>query len=66
MGRAGLHTHLLDANTRLCTATTELCFLQSFGADGSPTSFDDIDETDTLMLFGHNVAETGTVLFERM
>lgn len=25
VGRAGLKTHLLDANTRLCTATTEWC-----------------------------------------
>ncbi|WP_050182655.1 molybdopterin-dependent oxidoreductase [Domibacillus robiginosus] len=66
IGRAGLQTHLLDANTRLCTATTEFCLLQSFGADGTPASFDDIDETDTLMLFGHNAAETGTVLFERI
>ncbi len=66
IGRAGLQTHLLDANTRLCTATTEFCLLQSFGADGTPASYDDIDKTDTLMLFGHNVAETGTVLFERI
>lgn len=66
IGRAGLQTHLMDANTRLCTATTEFCLLQSFGADGTPASFDDVDETDTLMLFGHNVAETGTVLFERI
>ncbi|WP_322922176.1 molybdopterin-dependent oxidoreductase [Paenibacillus campi] len=66
IGRAGLHTHLLDANTRLCTATTEFCLLQSFGADGTPASYDDVDVTDTLMLFGHNVAETGTVLHERI
>ncbi|MDO7905191.1 molybdopterin-dependent oxidoreductase [Paenibacillus sp. JX-17] len=66
IGRAGLHTHLLDANTRLCTATTEFCLLQSFGADGTPASFDDVDVCDTLMLFGHNVAETGTVLHERI
>lgn len=66
IGRAGLQTHLLDANTRLCTATTEFCLLQSFGADGTPASYDDVDVTDTLMLFGHNVAETGTVLHERI
>ncbi|WP_172251131.1 molybdopterin-dependent oxidoreductase [Saccharibacillus deserti] len=66
IGRAGIGTHLLDANTRLCTATTEFCLLQSFGADGTPASYDDVDETDTLMLFGHNVAETGTVLHERI
>jgi ferredoxin-nitrate reductase len=66
IGRAGLQTHLMDANTRLCTATTEFCLLQSFGADGTPASYDDVDQTDTLMLFGHNMAETGTVLFERI
>ncbi|WP_031544617.1 molybdopterin-dependent oxidoreductase [Salinicoccus luteus] len=66
VGRAGLQTHLLDANTRLCTSTVEFALLQSFGADGTPASFDDIDEAETLMLFGHNVAESGTVLFERI
>lgn len=66
IGRAGLQTHLLDANTRLCTSTIEFALLQSFGADGTPASFDDIDETETLMLFGHNPAESGTVLFERI
>ena len=66
IGRAGLQTHLMDANTRLCTATTEFCLLQSFGADGTPASYDDVDQTETLMLFGHNLAETGTVLFERI
>ncbi|WP_153721114.1 molybdopterin-dependent oxidoreductase [Sporosarcina cascadiensis] len=66
IGRAGLQTHLLDANTRLCTATTEFCLLQSFGADGTPASYADVDETDTLVLFGHNPAETGTVFFERI
>ncbi|WP_442593772.1 molybdopterin oxidoreductase family protein [Neobacillus sp. D3-1R] len=66
IGRAGLRSHLLDANTRLCTATTEWALLQSFGADGVPASMDDVDVTDTIMHFGHNPAETGTVFFERI
>ncbi|SET51364.1 Molybdopterin oxidoreductase Fe4S4 domain-containing protein [Salinibacillus kushneri] len=66
VGRAGLRSHLLDANTRLCTATTEWCLFQSFGADGVPASFEDVDLTDTIMFFGHNPAETGTVFFERI
>ncbi|WP_170008401.1 molybdopterin-dependent oxidoreductase [Bacillus fonticola] len=66
IGRAGLKSHLLDANTRLCTATTEWCLFESFGADGVPASYEDVDVTDTMMLFGHNLAETGTVLFERI
>lgn len=66
IGRAGLGSHLLDANTRLCTATVEWCLMESFGSDGVPASYEDIDMADTIMLFGHNVAETGTVLFERI
>lgn len=66
VGRAGLKTHLLDANTRLCTATTEWCLLQSFGADGVPASFEDLDVAETVMFFGHNPAETGTVFFDRV
>lgn len=62
IGRAGLCSHLLDANIRFCTSTTEWCLLESFGADGTPAGFEDVDVTDTLMLFGHNVAETGALL----
>ncbi|GGH74264.1 anaerobic selenocysteine-containing dehydrogenase [Pullulanibacillus pueri] len=66
IGRAGLRSHLLDANTRLCTATTEWGLLESFGSDGVPACYQDIDVTETLFLIGHNPAETGTVLFERI
>ncbi|WP_261130746.1 molybdopterin-dependent oxidoreductase [Bacillus sp. Marseille-Q3570] len=66
IGRAGLGTHLMDANTRLCTATTEYCLIQSFGTDGVPAGFEDLDTAETVMFFGHNPAETGTVLFERV
>ncbi|WP_232284448.1 molybdopterin-dependent oxidoreductase [Bacillus timonensis] len=66
VGRAGLRSHLLDANTRLCTATIEWCLIESFGSDGVPASYDDLDVTDTVFMLGHNPAETGTVLFERI
>lgn len=66
IGRAGIKTHNMDANTRLCTATTQFGLMLSFGADGAPASFEDIDQTDCLVLVGHNPAETGTVLFERI
>ncbi|RFB13542.1 nitrate reductase [Bacillus sp. HNG] len=66
IGRAGLRSHLLDANTRLCTATIEWCLIESFGSDGVPTSYDDLDLADTVFMLGHNPAETGTVFFERI
>jgi anaerobic selenocysteine-containing dehydrogenase len=64
--RAGLGTPHLDGNTRLCTATAEWALIESFGTDGDPGSYTDIDECDALFVVGHNVAETQTVLWMRM
>ena len=66
VARAGLATPHLDGNTRLCTATAEWALIESFGCDGDPGSYTDIDLCDTLFLVGHNVAETQTVLWMRM
>ncbi|WP_433871089.1 molybdopterin-dependent oxidoreductase [Saccharopolyspora sp. CA-218241] len=64
--RGGIGTPHLDGNTRLCTATAEWALVESFGSDGDPGSYTDIDECDALLLVGHNVAETQTVLWSRM
>ena len=66
LARGGLGTPHLDGNTRLCTATAEWALIETFGTDGDPGSYTDIDECDTLFLVGHNVAETQTVLWMRM
>lgn len=39
---------------------------ESFGSDGQPGSYADIDYTDCLFLVGHNVSHTQTVLWSRM
>lgn len=39
---------------------------ESFGCDGQPGSYGDVDYTDCLFLVGHNVASTQTVLWARM
>jgi ferredoxin-nitrate reductase len=39
---------------------------ESFGSDGQPGSYTDIDYTDCLFIVGHNVASTQTVLWARM
>jgi anaerobic selenocysteine-containing dehydrogenase len=40
--------------------------LESFGCDGQPGSYDDIDHADVIALFGHNMAETQVVLWSRV
>jgi anaerobic selenocysteine-containing dehydrogenase len=38
----------------------------SFGTDGQPGSYADVDHCDGLVLWGHNIAETQAVLWMRM
>ncbi|MGW4371322.1 molybdopterin oxidoreductase family protein [Nocardia takedensis] len=66
LARAGIGTNHLDGNTRLCTATAAESLKQSFGCDGQPGSYTDIDHADVIALYGHNVAETQSVLWSRM
>ncbi|KAL2132003.1 hypothetical protein VTI74DRAFT_4309 [Chaetomium olivicolor] len=66
VGKAGLHTLHMDGNTRLCTATAAASMRESFGSDGQPGSYADIDYTECLFMVGHNTAATQTVLWSRI
>ncbi|KAL4802436.1 hypothetical protein BDV18DRAFT_166836 [Aspergillus unguis] len=66
VGKAGLNTLHMDGNTRLCTATAAASMRESFGSDGQPGSYADIDYTDCLFMVGHNMAATQTVLWSRV
>jgi anaerobic selenocysteine-containing dehydrogenase len=64
--KAGIGTPHCDGNTRLCTATSDAALKISFGTDGQPASYTDIDTADCIMLVGHNIASQETVLWSRM
>ena len=66
IAHGGIGTNHLDGNTRLCTATAAAALKETFGSDGQPGSYTDIDHADVIALFGHNVAETQSVLWMRM
>ncbi|WP_127550258.1 molybdopterin oxidoreductase family protein [Actinoplanes sp. OR16] len=66
IGKAGIGTPHMDGNTRLCTATAAAALKESFGADGQPGSYTDIEHCDAIFLYGHNMAETQTVLWSRI
>src|SRR5215216_6434911 len=66
IGKAGIGTPHMDGNTRLCTATAAAALKATFGTDGQPGSYADVDHCDAIALWGHNVAETQTVLWMRM
>lgn len=66
ISHGAIGTNHVDGNTRLCTATAAEALKESFGCDGQPGSYTDVDHADVIALFGHNVAETQTVLWARM
>jgi anaerobic selenocysteine-containing dehydrogenase len=66
IGKAGIGTPHMDGNTRLCTATAAASLKESFGADGQPGSYADLDVCEALFCFGHNVSATQTVLWSRI
>jgi ferredoxin-nitrate reductase len=66
IAHAGLGTNNVDGNTRLCTATAAQALKETFGSDGQPGSYSDLDESDCILLAGHNMATTQTVLWSRI
>nr|WP_218008058.1 nitrate reductase [Herbidospora sakaeratensis] len=66
IAHGGLGTNHVDGNTRLCTATAAAALKESFGCDGQPGSYADIDHADVICLYGHNMAATQTVTWSRV
>ncbi|HYH49598.1 MAG TPA: molybdopterin-dependent oxidoreductase, partial [Acidimicrobiia bacterium] len=66
IAHGGIGTKHVDGNTRLCTATAAAALKESFACDGQPGSYTDIDHADVIALYGHNMAETQTVLWSRV
>jgi anaerobic selenocysteine-containing dehydrogenase len=66
IAHGGIGTNHVDGNTRLCTATAAAALKESFACDGQPGSYTDVDHCDVIALYGHNMAETQTVLWTRV
>ena len=66
IAHGGIGTNHVDGNTRLCTATAAAALKESFASDGQPGSYTDVDSADVIALYGHNMAETQTVLWTRI
>ncbi|WP_438001565.1 nitrate reductase [Sorangium sp. So ce185] len=66
IAHAGLRTNHIDGNTRLCTATAGSSLRETFGRDGQPSSYRDLDVADCILHVGHNIAATQTVSWMRI
>src|SRR4051794_29742215 len=56
----------VDTNSRLCMASSVAGHRRAFGADTVPGCYEDLDETDLLVLVGSNAAWCHPVLYQRM
>ncbi|NET48215.1 MAG: nitrate reductase [Merismopedia sp. SIO2A8] len=61
-----LGTNNFDANSRLCMSSAVAGYIQSFGADGPPCNYDDLEKTDCAFLIGTNTAECHPIIFNRL
>ncbi len=61
-----LGTNNFDANSRLCMSSAVAGYIQSFGADGPPCCYEDLEQTDCAFLIGTNTAECHPIIFNRL
>ncbi|MGY5838754.1 molybdopterin-dependent oxidoreductase [Vibrio chemaguriensis] len=56
----------IDTNSRLCMSSAVAAHVRAFGEDVVPVNYDDIDNTELLIICGANTAWTHPVLFRRI
>ncbi len=64
--KAGFRSNNIDPNARHCMASAVAAFIQTFGIDEPAGSYDDIELTDTAVLWGANMAEMHPILWSRI
>ncbi|MDF1562156.1 MAG: nitrate reductase catalytic subunit NapA [Deltaproteobacteria bacterium] len=66
LAKAGWRTNNLDPNARHCMASAVAAFIQTFGIDEPSGCYDDLELTDTAVLWGANMAEMHPMLWSRI
>ncbi|MEH2066930.1 MAG: nitrate reductase [Nostoc sp.] len=61
-----LGSNNFDANSRLCMSSAVAGYIQSFGSDGPPCCYEDLELTDCAFLIGTNTAECHPIVFNRL
>lgn len=61
-----LGTNNFDANSRLCMSSAVAGYIQSFGSDGPPCCYEDLELTDCAFLIGTNTAECHPIVYNRL
>ncbi|MDZ7923135.1 MAG: molybdopterin-dependent oxidoreductase [Marinagarivorans sp.] len=56
----------VDTNSRLCMASAVVAHKRAFGSDAVPGCYEDVEQTDVLILVGSNTAYAHPVTFQRI
>jgi len=63
LARGGFGTRHYDANTTLCMASAVTAYMQAFGSDAPPPTYEDIPEAQTHVIWGANPKIAHPVLY---
>ena len=56
----------VDTNSRLCMASASAAHKRAFGGDVVPGCYDDLEETDVIILVGSNLAYAHPIVYQRI
>jgi anaerobic selenocysteine-containing dehydrogenase len=62
----GFGTRHFDGNTTLCMASAVSGYKRSFGSDGPPGAYEDLEKADVILLLGANIADNHPILCARL
>ena len=61
-----LGTNNVDSNSRLCMSSAVAAYRETFGSDGPPGCYADIDQADCMLLLGTNTAACHPIVWARI
>jgi assimilatory nitrate reductase catalytic subunit len=56
----------IDTNSRLCMSSAVVGYKRAFGADAVPCSYDDLEQSELIVLIGSNTAWCHPIAFQRI
>ncbi len=62
----GFGTKNFDGNTTLCMASAVSGYKRSFGSDGPPGAYEDLEKADLILLIGANIADNHPILCQHL
>ncbi|MED5609607.1 molybdopterin-dependent oxidoreductase [Pseudomonas sp. JH-2] len=66
LARALVGSNNIDSNSRLCMSSAVVGYKRSLGADAPPCCYEDLEQSDCVLIAGSNMAYAHPVLFRRL